>query len=337
MKSNKSLLLAESGIMLAFASILSIIEIAKLPFGGSITAFSMLPIIITAYRRGAGWGLFSALAFSLIQMLMGLNNLSYATSTAAVVAIILLDYVAAFTVVGLGGIFRKVFKDQAAGLTAGTIFVCVLRYAIHVIVGYVVWTKISIPESNALIYSFIYNATYMVPETLVTVVASVYFSRVLDIRGESIARAPAREKAPDLAVLFSGLAKSVLAAALIADIALVFSKIQSGDTGEFEITNIVNVNWPLLAGITIGAILLGGMFFIQAKRVPSYSTVELKGLFKSIPAIIVLALAAAVVAFILYNISKGNTDTKSVIEMSVAAIAVIAAAIWLAIRNAARK
>ncbi|MDD2362258.1 MAG: energy-coupled thiamine transporter ThiT [Oscillospiraceae bacterium] len=337
MKSNKPMLLAESGIMLAFASILSIIEIAQLPYGGSITAFSMLPIIIIAYRRGAGWGLFSALAFSLVQMLMGLNNLSYATSTSAVVAIIFLDYIAAFTVLGLGGIFRRFFKKQAAGLTAGTIFVCILRYAIHVIVGYVVWTKISIPETNALIYSFVYNATYMVPETLVTVVAAIYFSRVLDIRGETITRAPAREKAPDLAVLFTGIAKSIFAAAMIADIALVFSKLQSGDTGEFDITNIANVNWPLVAGISIGAILLAGLFYIQAKRVPHDSTVELKGLFGNIPVVIVLAFAAAAAAFIIYNVSKGNTDTMSAIKMSVAAIAVIAAVIWLAISRRKRK
>ena len=91
MKSNKSILLAESGIMLAFATILSMIEVIKLPYGGGVTAFSMLPVILIACRRGTVHGLFTALAFSLLQMLLGLNNLSYATSAGAAVAIIVLD------------------------------------------------------------------------------------------------------------------------------------------------------------------------------------------------------------------------------------------------------
>lgn len=84
MKNSKSLLLTESGIMLACATILSMIEIVSLPYGGSVTLFSMLPVILIAYRRGIGWGLFTAFAFSLLQMLLGVNNLSYGTSAATV-------------------------------------------------------------------------------------------------------------------------------------------------------------------------------------------------------------------------------------------------------------
>ena len=57
--------LTESAIMLAFATVLSLVKIVDLPYGGSITACSMLPILIIAYRYGTGWGLFCADEFPL--------------------------------------------------------------------------------------------------------------------------------------------------------------------------------------------------------------------------------------------------------------------------------
>ena len=105
--------LVECAILIAIASVLSIIKIIEMPYGGSVTIASMLPIIIIAYKYGAGWGLSSGLIFAVIQQLMGLKKLSYGTSWPAVVAIILLDYIIAFTVAGLGGVFRKdVYKRQ---------------------------------------------------------------------------------------------------------------------------------------------------------------------------------------------------------------------------------
>lgn len=111
----RSVRLTESAIMLAFATVLSIVKILDLPYGGSITACSMLPVLIIAYRHGTGWGLFTALAFGLLQLLLGANNLSYATGAFAAVMIVLFDYIIAFGVLGLGGLFRKI-KDPSTGL-----------------------------------------------------------------------------------------------------------------------------------------------------------------------------------------------------------------------------
>ena len=52
MQTSKSIRLTESAIMLAFATVLSLIKIVDMPFGGSVTACSMLPILIIAYRYG---------------------------------------------------------------------------------------------------------------------------------------------------------------------------------------------------------------------------------------------------------------------------------------------
>lgn len=139
MTKNRTLPLVECAIMIALATVLSMVKLAELPYGGSITIASMLPIAIIAYRRGMGWGLGSAFVYAVIQQLLGLNSLSYVTTWQSVVAVILLDYIVAFTVVGFAGIFRNAIKSQAAALTLGCVFVSVLRYACHVISGATVW------------------------------------------------------------------------------------------------------------------------------------------------------------------------------------------------------
>ena len=122
--------------MIAAAAVLSFIKIVDLPFGGSVTLFSMLPIAVIAFRYGVPWGLLAGLVNAVIQMLFGMKNLSYATSPAAAVAIIMLDYIVAFVVLGLAGIFRNVIKNKGAALAAGTLLACVLRYICHVQTGF---------------------------------------------------------------------------------------------------------------------------------------------------------------------------------------------------------
>ena len=63
--------------MIALSTVLSLIKIIDMPYGGSVTVASMLPIVIAAYRHGAIWGLGTAMVNSAMQLLLGLNNLSY--------------------------------------------------------------------------------------------------------------------------------------------------------------------------------------------------------------------------------------------------------------------
>ena len=73
MQKKKTLSLVECAVMIALATVLSMIKLAELPYGGSITIASMLPVAIIAYRRGMGWGLGSAFVYGVIQQLLGLN------------------------------------------------------------------------------------------------------------------------------------------------------------------------------------------------------------------------------------------------------------------------
>ena len=113
--------MVEASLFIALGTVLSILKIAELPYGGSITLASMLPILLLSYRHGVRWGLGGGLVYGVLQQLLGLNNLSYFTTWQSVLAIIFLDYVLAFAVVGLGGIFRRVTERQNLALVSGAL------------------------------------------------------------------------------------------------------------------------------------------------------------------------------------------------------------------------
>ena len=110
--------LCESAIMIALATILSLLKLVDLPYGGSITPASMLPILIIAYRYGTGWGILTATVHGALQFILGTSVLSYVTGWKSVCAVIIFDYVLAFALIGLGGIFKNM-KNGKAGLVLG--------------------------------------------------------------------------------------------------------------------------------------------------------------------------------------------------------------------------
>ncbi|MCM1298658.1 MAG: energy-coupled thiamine transporter ThiT [Firmicutes bacterium] len=246
----KSLRLTETAIMLALGFILSMLKIVDMPFGGSVTAFSMVPIILIAYRYGTKWGLLAGFAASLLQMLMGLKNLTYATGAAAVIAIIFLDYVIAFAVMGLGGIFKGKIKDQGLAVGAAALVVCVLRYICHVISGCTVWAGVSIPTSDGLLYSFVYNATYMIPETLVTVVGAYYAAKVFTLSTEQVKRIPLDNKAS------RNMVSSIPAVlSVVISFVLICAMFQTEDGG-FDVTAITRTSFwswlPVVITLAVG-------------------------------------------------------------------------------------
>lgn len=252
--------LVECAVMIALASALSFFPILKMPYGGSVTFASMLPIILIAYRNGIGWGLGSGFAFAFIQQMLGLDNLSYVSTWQSVLAVIILDYALAFVVLGLGGIFRGKLKNQSAEMILGTVFVCALRYLCHVISGATVWAGISIPTKAALIYSIGYNATYMLPEVIVTAVVAYYVASMIDFRKEKIGRISASDekiKLPTSCKVLRIVSTTVAVAATVFDAVAIFSHIQDGDSGEFTFAHMGEVAWtPVIIVSAVAAVIL---------------------------------------------------------------------------------
>jgi thiamine transporter len=85
------------------------------------------------------------------------------------IATIVFDYLLAYTVIGVAGIFRK---KGAVGVCLGTAAALALRFVSHFVSGYFFF-DIWMPEtfSNSAVYSVVYNGTYMLPELIATVIA----------------------------------------------------------------------------------------------------------------------------------------------------------------------
>jgi len=258
--------LVESAIMLAIATVLSLLKLVDLPYGGSVTVASMLPIIVISYRHGVKWGLLTGLVYGIIQQLLGLNTLSWVTTWQSIVAVILLDYIIAFAAAGLGGAFRK-NAPQPMALLLGALLVGIVRYICHVISGATVWAGLSIPDSAAMLYSLGYNATYMIPETIVTMIVGYYIGSVLDFRKTDVRRyqAPKESGVPALRYI-AGL---VIAAALVVVTALVFAKLQNAESGAFDITGLSAVNWTVVLIVSGAGIVSAVILFILSKKLPA--------------------------------------------------------------------
>ncbi len=264
MENKKVLALVESAVMIALATVLSLLKLAELPAGGSVTFASMLPVVLISYRHGCKYGLAAGVVYGVIQQLLGLKNLSYVTGFVSVVAVILLDYVIAFAVLGLGGIFRKSGMRQSLALISGAALASALRYICHVISGATVWAGLSIPTEAVLIGSLAYNATYMIPETLILLLVLFYISEAMDFSSASprrIARARKTSAASFAIVLSGGM---LLLAAAVYDVIAIFSALQI--SGELSLSGLSAVPWVWVGGITAAGVLLFGASLWIARR-----------------------------------------------------------------------
>ena len=108
-RNKKTSILVFSSVMIAIGTVLSLFKI-DFAFGGGVTICAMLPLVMVSWIYGTKWGVFTAFVFSVLQCLLGLDNVQYATSAAMAFAIIFLDYIAAYAVIGFSGIFKKLVK-----------------------------------------------------------------------------------------------------------------------------------------------------------------------------------------------------------------------------------
>ena len=199
---NKTRTMVESSILIAASIILSFIKIYEAPLGGSVTLFSMVPLMIISIRHGLGWGLGSAFIFSIFKLWMGAGNFAYVPTVVGIIVVILLDYIVAYTSIGLAGMFRKlrIFKNEKTNLTVNTVcgvaFACIVRFTSHFVNGAVVWYEITkngewneyVQTVGMWVYSFVYNITYLGPETVMTIIAVPVIVTVLGIMQKQSAK-----------------------------------------------------------------------------------------------------------------------------------------------------
>ena len=185
-KTQKIRRLAETAIMLALATILSEIPVIEFPFGGSVTIFSQVPMVIVAYRYGLKWGVFSGLCMGVIQMLFGLGNFAYVSGIAAYLILIFADYILAFGALGLSGMFKNKVENQALAISLGAVVVSAIRFVCHFVSGVTIWADYADGFASVWKYSLTYNAGYMVPELIVTVIGCAVIASIFDLTSTEI-------------------------------------------------------------------------------------------------------------------------------------------------------
>ena len=174
---NKTKILVEGAVMVALATVLSFIRVFKLPWGGSVTLLSMLPIVLFSIRRGIGPGLTVSFVYSLIQFAQSVIDglFGWGLTPGMLLACIFLDYIGAFFVLGFAGIFRK---KGLPGWICGISLVVVMRFVFHFLSGVIIWHSYGelwqgFSTENTWLYSFLYNGCYMLPELIFTLAGAV--------------------------------------------------------------------------------------------------------------------------------------------------------------------
>ena len=201
--------LTESAMLIAIAIVLELVSkmfIPEPPFGGQITLASMLPVVLISYRHGLKWGFVASLTYALLEMAIGMKNVSAAflpgyfgdgAMIGKAIFMCFLDYVAAFTVLGIGGIFRK-WQRAGLGLMLGSAVALGCRTVCHILSGYILFAEYAewyftqegfpawgaqlvdalSPQVLGWAYSIVYNAMYMLPEIVITAVAALLIARI---------------------------------------------------------------------------------------------------------------------------------------------------------------
>lgn len=150
--------LAVSALLVALAVILDQLVIFRMPQGGSITAFSMVPIAICAYFFGVRRGIMAGMCVGLIDLIFN----PYVIHPVQ----LLLDYPLAFGALALGGIFAA----KKNGLIKGYVFGVFCRYICAVLSGVIFFGAYAPEGFSALTWSIWYNFTYIAVEGAISVV-----------------------------------------------------------------------------------------------------------------------------------------------------------------------
>ncbi len=150
-------LFAALGLILDFIS--GLITGTIWAFGGSIS-FGVIPVFIVAFRRGIKAGLLTGFIVGTLQIILGETTIVHPIQ-------FIMDYVLAYTVVGLSGLFSN--NLNSAKIVVGIVLGMSAKFMLHFVSGVVYFSEFA-GDQNVLIYSLSYNASYMLPTLIVCII-----------------------------------------------------------------------------------------------------------------------------------------------------------------------
>lgn len=161
---SKVYVLVEGALMIALAEILSFIKLWEMPWGGSVV-LAMVPLVLYSVRWGLKNGLIASFIFGVLQFMF---DGGFAIGWESIIG----DYLLAFTVLGLAGLFC----GKKPGVFPGTLVAGVARFLVHYVVGATIWAAYMPEEffgmtmTTPWVYSLLYNVAYMGPNIIITLV-----------------------------------------------------------------------------------------------------------------------------------------------------------------------
>jgi thiamine transporter len=162
--------LSFAGITIAMSFGLSYIKLFEMPQGGSVTLFSLLPIMIFSYIYGTKKGVLICLIYGILQAVQDPWIIHPAQ--------FLLDYPIAFSAIGLSGMFSQIKRlnklPQVAFLLGGILSGAV-RFLSHVLSGVFAFEAYA-AGLNPWLYSLAYNSFVFVDLAIVLAIGAIVFS-----------------------------------------------------------------------------------------------------------------------------------------------------------------
>jgi thiamine transporter len=165
---NKDLrIMMETSLLVGAALLLSFLRLFRMPQGGSVS-LEMLPIFLLAFRHGGKMGMLGGAMLGFLKLLLS----PYIIHPIQ----LLLDYPVPFLVLGVAG-FGLLRQYRLLGVATGAL----LRYVTHVVAGVVFFAEYAPEGTPVLLYSAGYNASYLIPEAVITAVIIVLLGRRREI------------------------------------------------------------------------------------------------------------------------------------------------------------
>ncbi len=158
-------ILAEIIVFAALSAVLYIIRPFTLPYGGSITLGSMVPVMWLSMRRGVHVGIIAGAIFGLAALLIDVMLLPYSPITNPMQ--VFLEYPIAFGALGLAGILHRrstIFAAISVGISG------LIKFLLHFIAGIIFWAW-TIPEGwDPTLWSAVYNGSFLLPEFIISAI-----------------------------------------------------------------------------------------------------------------------------------------------------------------------
>ncbi|HAQ07111.1 MAG TPA: energy-coupled thiamine transporter ThiT [Bacillus bacterium] len=175
MKQKQTLFLVEVAVFSALAYLLDLFSgflFSRIwPQGGSVS-IAMVPVFLMAFRWGVKGGVLTGFLLGLLQFILGMSQIYHPVQG-------ITDYLIAFAVLGLAGIFAAQIKESIHKdlkvkwitlVIAGTFIGSALRFVAHFFSGWIFFGSYAPPGQPAALYSFIYNGTYMLPSMVLSAI-----------------------------------------------------------------------------------------------------------------------------------------------------------------------